>query len=140
MTTEQHKAYKFAQKVHESIKEKEFTKEQVCMIMSMLMGWNGFEGIAKQLAMHECDIRELDGYFLNGQFENEAFGSITFDQLSLALSYFTDRFWLVGLGKRKGRSKEYTLDKAGAEKLVFIWRDNHSKADLERGESVEKTE
>jgi len=117
------------------MKEKEFTKEQVCMIMSMLMGWNGFEGVANQLAMHECDIRELDYLFLNGQFEGEEFGSITFEQLSLALTHFTGRFWLVGLGKRKGRSKEYTLDKAAAEKLVFIWRDNHSKADIERAES-----
>lgn len=133
MTAEQHKAYKFAQKLQDMIKEKEFSEDQVCMIMSMLLGWNGFEGMAKQLGAHEGDIREHDHHFLNGQFENEAFGSITFEQLSLALSYYTDRFWLVGLGKRVGRSKAYKLDKEAAEKLVFIWRDNHSTADLNEG-------
>ena len=130
MTQNEHKAFKFAQKMQEMIKEKEFSEEQICMIMSMLMGENGFEGIANQLAAHECDIREHDHHFLNGQFESEEFGSITFEQLSLAVSYFTDRFLLVGLGKRNGRGKTYRLDKEAAEKLVFIWRDNHSTADL----------
>lgn len=140
MTQNEHKAYKFAQKLQEMIKEKDFDEAQVRMILSLLLEGNGYEGMADQLAAHEGDIRELDYFFLNGQFEGEEFGSITFEQLSLALSYFTNRFWLVGLAKRKGRSKEYTLDKTAAEKLVFIWRDNHSKADLERDESDEKTE
>lgn len=135
MTQSEHKAYKFAQKVQEMIKEKEFSKEQICMIMSMLMESNGFEGISNQLAANECDIREHDHHFLTGQCEGEDFGTISFEQLSQALLTFTDRFWLIGLAKRQGRSKTYKLDEKAAEKLVFFWRDTQSTADIKKAEA-----
>jgi len=133
MTSSEHKAYKFAQKLQDMIKKKEFDDAQVRMILSLLLEGNGYEGMADQLAANECDIRELDGCFLEGQFEGEDFGSIPFEQLSLALLSYTGRFILAGLGKRKGRSKAYILDEAAAEKLVFIWRDTQSTADIDRG-------
>lgn len=126
MTQDQHKAYKFARRMHEMLKEKEFDQEQLCMVLSMLLGWNGFEGIAKQMAAHECDIREHDDLFLNGQSEKKQFGVISFEDLSKAVSIYTDRFWLMGLAKRQGRGKTYKLDTDGAAKLMFFWRDNHS--------------
>ena len=131
MTQNEHKAYKFAQKLQEMIKEKEFDKGQVRMILSLLLEENGYEGMADNLAANECDIRDLDECFLEGQFEGEEFGSIPFEQLSYALLSYTGRFSLAGLGKRKGRSKVYILDEAAAEKLVFIWRDTQSTADIE---------
>lgn len=132
MTQSEHKAYKFALKLQEMIKEKEFDDGQVRMILSLLLEKNGYKGMANQLTTNECDIRQHDGYFLDGECEGEDFGVISFKQLSQALLSFTDRFWLVGLAKRQGRSKTYKLDEKAAEKLVFFWRDTHSTADIKK--------
>lgn len=130
MTKSENRAYKFAKQVNEMIKANSLTEEQVYLVLSMLLGWNGFEGMAKQLAANGCDIRGLDDFFLNGKIDGTPFGTISFEQLSLALSEYTERFWLPGLAKRRGRSQTYTMDAEAAKKLVFIWRDNHSMADL----------
>jgi len=135
MTQNEHKAFKFAQKLQEMIKEKEFDEAQVRMILSLLLEGNGYEGMADQLAANECDIRELDDCFLNNRCEDGEFGVISFGELSLALLAYTDRFSLEGLAKRQGRSKAYKLDEKAAEKLVFFWRDTQSTADIENVEA-----
>jgi hypothetical protein len=130
MNTSDHKAFKFAQKLQNMINEKEFSKEQRHIIISQLLSLNGMEGMA-DLSAQEHDIRDFDEMFLKGQIENQEFGVISFDDLSIALTSYTGRFWLRGLAKRKGRSKTYNLDEESSKKIVFMWRDLSSHKDLE---------
>jgi len=132
MKKDEHKAYKFAKSVQDMLKEKGFTKEQVNIILAQLLGYNGYEGMADIITSQECDIRENDCFFLNGRYvDNKEFGIITFEQLSLALTFYTGRFWLTGLAK-KNRDKSFRCDNEAAKKLTFVWRDNHTKVDLEK--------
>lgn len=128
MNKEENKAFKFTQKIQQMIEEKDFSQEQINMILSGLLATNGYDGLADHVAQ-EYDTRSYDHTFLKGRFESGATGIISFDELVRAVFDYTGRFSLLGLAKQRGRSKTYRLDEEGAKKLTFMWMSSHEEVE-----------